>query len=335
MSLSPAFEHGPNPADLPMVDVPALIRAVGPATVARATAYARGGHVLSLDWDPEAEQLSAQVQGGEAEPYQCVVRIRRAAAHDAYAGGWCSCPVGTDCKHMLAAVMVANEQTVRARMGGGLPASAVSPAAPKLPAWRAAFAEILAPSSAARPVRTARLGIQFELRDLDREALSRYGHAYARARREGVKLGIRPESFNPSTGRWGRGSLSWQTFGRHDLQGAYDAAQYRVLQQVQPLQLADGAHHWRGPEAWIYLDDFASPLLWAVLADAAAAGVELVAPRKNGRIHLAGLAEVGLDVREGQKGGLSAAPSLAFDGESVPAQQAGPVGDHGAYAEIG
>uniref|UniRef100_UPI0039EFF95E SWIM zinc finger family protein n=1 Tax=Sinomonas sp. G460-2 TaxID=3393464 RepID=UPI0039EFF95E len=283
MSLSAVPQPGPNPADLPMVDVPGLIRAVGPATIARATAYARGGHVLNLDWDAETGALSAQVQGSEDEPYECVARIRRVSGRDVFAGGWCSCPVASDCKHVLAALLVANEQTVRARMGLAAQTPALPSTAPTQPAWRAALAEILAPSAAVRPTRETPLGLQFELRDLDGEARKRFGAAYARQRREGTKLGIRPVSFNPGTGRWGKGTLSWQTFARRDHHGQYKPAQFRVLQQLQPLQLSDGGDHWRGPDSWIYLDDFASPLLWAVLADAKAAGVALVAPRKNGR----------------------------------------------------
>lgn len=323
-----------SPADLPMVDVPGLIRAVGPATIARATTYARGGHVLSLDWDAEAGELAAQVQGSEDEPYECVARIRRVSGRDVYAGGRCTCPVGNDCKHVLAALLMANEQTVRARMGIAVQEPALPPSAPTQPAWRAALAEILAPSTAVRPSRETPLGLQFELRDLDREARKRFGGAYARHRREGTKLGIRPVSFNPGTGRWGRGALSWQTFSRRDHHAEYKPAQFRVLQQFQPLQLSHGGDHWRGPDSWIYLDDFASPLLWAVLDDAAAAGVALVAPRKNGRVHVAGLAEVGLDVRAADDGGLALAPSLAFDGEEVPASSAGTIGDHGAYAAL-
>ena len=332
MPLSPADETGSRSADLPMVDVHGLVRAVGPTTLARATAYARGGHVLSFDWNAESGELSAEVQGSEPEPYECLVRIRQAPGRDLYEGGWCTCPVGSDCKHMLAAVLAANEQTVRARLGVASPAAA---SRAKQPAWRSALAEILAPAgSPAGSARRAVLALQFELRDLDAQKRKKYGLEYARQHREGVKLGIRPVSKDPGTGRWNRGSLSWSTFGRRDYGGSFEPTQFRVLQQIQPLQLADGGNYWRPNDPWIYVDDFNSPLWWTVLNDAAAAGIEFVGSKSTVQIHVAQVAEVSVDVRKADDGGLSVAPSLAFDGEEVPASSAGPIGDHGAYAAL-
>lgn len=333
MPLSPAHEPAPRPEDLPMVDVPGLVRTVGPSTLARATTYARGGHVLGLDWDPAAGELRAEVQGGEPEPYECLVRIHHEAGRDTFAGGWCTCPVGSNCKHMLAALLVANEQRVRARLR--LPAPERRPTKPKEPAWRSALTEILSPGETpAGPARRLRLGLQFELRDLDAHKRSKYGLEYARLHREGAKLGIRPVSQSPDTGRWTRGSLSWSTFGRRDYTGSFEPGQFRVLQQIQPLQLADGGNYWRPNDPWIYLDDFNSPLWWTVLGEARAAGIELVATKKNARIHVAELAEVGLDVRRADDGDLTVTPSLAFDGERVPTSAAGAIGDHGVYAAL-
>ena len=344
MSLFPTPDSGPDPApgpslaDLPMVDVPGLIRSVGPATVARATAYARGGHVLTLDWKPETSELSALVQGSEDEPYECAVRIRRAAARDEYAGGWCSCPVGSDCKHMLAAVVVANEQTVRARMGLASPAGLAPPSAAKVPAWRAALAEILAPPA---PVRTpakrprhADLGLQFELRDLDAHKLKKYGPAYARLHREGTKLGIRPVSRDGQIRSWLRGSLSWQTFSRPDTHGEYNPAHFRVLRQFSPLHHASGGYSWRANDPWEYIDDFNSQLLWKLLDEARDAGIELVASRGGAEVVCARSAEICVDASRADDGAILLAPSLAFEGEAlpIPAAATGAIADHGVYA---
>ncbi|WP_052207545.1 DEAD/DEAH box helicase [Sinomonas humi] len=340
MPFSPADEpktsqpatNGTRAADLPMVDVHGLVRTVGPTTLARATAYARGGHVLSFDWNAKSGELTAEVQGSEPEPYECLVRIRQAPGRDLYEGGWCTCPVGSDCKHMLAAVLAANEQTVRARMGVASPTAAKRK---KQPAWRMALAEILTPAgSTPGSAQRSRLALQFELRDLDAHKRKKYGLEYARQHREGIKLGIRPVSKDPATGRWNRGSLSWSTFGRRDYAGSFEPAQFRVLQQVQPLQLADGGNYWRPNDPWIYVDDFNSPLWWNVLNEAAGAGIELVGAKNTVQIHVAGVAEVSVDVRKADDGGLTVAPSLAFDGEEVPASSAGPIGDHGAYAAL-
>ena len=321
----------PVPADLPMVDVHGLVKSVGPTTLARATAYARGGHVLNFDWNPLAGELTAEVQGSEPEPYECLVRIRQAPGRDLYEGGWCTCPVGNDCKHMLAAVLAANEQTVRARMGVASPVTKKA----RQPAWRTALAEILTPEGATPgSTRRTRLALQFEVRDLDAHKRKKYGLVYARQHQEGIKLGVRPVSEDPGTGRWNRGSLTWSTFGRRDYAGSFDPAQFRVLQQVQPLQLADGGNYWRPNDPWIYVDDFNSSLWWTVLREARAAGIELVGSKNTVQIHLADGVEVGLDVREADDGGLTVAPSLAVDGEEVPASSAGPIGDHGAYAAL-
>ncbi|MDQ4504201.1 DEAD/DEAH box helicase [Sinomonas sp. ASV322] len=358
MSPSPAFESASSAAklphteapgaelprpelprpELPLVDVPSLLKAVGPTTMARATAYARGGHVLEFDWDAAAGELTSRVQGGEEEPYECIIRIRHTGGRDAYAGGWCSCPVGTDCKHMLATVLAANEQTLRSRMGLAAAKGDRAPSSAKAPAWRTALDEILAPSAAgragARRPRAASLGIQFELRDLDAHKVKKYGRAFARQHREGTKLGIRPVSWNAQTKRWLRGNLSWQTFSRPDAAGEYDPAHFRLLQQLYPLHHASGSYYWRPNDPWIYLDDFASQLLWAVLADAQAAGIELIAGRGGAEVVCARSAEIGLDVSAADDGAITLAPTLSFEGEGLPAPAAaiGAISDHGAFA---
>ncbi|MEA5456337.1 DEAD/DEAH box helicase [Sinomonas sp. JGH33] len=335
MSSSPSSEL---PSTLPLVDVPSLLKAVGPATMARATAYARGGHVLELDWDAAAGQLTSRVQGGEEEPYECVIRIRHTGGRDAYDGGWCSCPVGTDCKHMLATVLAANEQTLRSRMGLATAGGDAAPSSARAPGWRTALDEILAPPAAgragARRPHPAALGVQFELRDLDAHKVKKFGRAFARQHREGTKLGIRPVSWNAQTKRWLRGNLSWQTFSRPDAAGEFNAAHFRLLQQLYPLHHASGAYYWRPNDPWIYIDDFTSPLLWALLAEAQAAGVQLVAGRGGAEVVCARSAEIGLDVSAADDGAITLAPSLAFEGERLPAPPTatGAISDHGAYA---
>jgi superfamily II DNA or RNA helicase len=70
--------------------------------------YARAGRVLDVWWDPDRPgTLLARVQGAQAAPYD--VAISWAARNGRFQlNGRCSCPIGTNCKHVAAAMVQAN-----------------------------------------------------------------------------------------------------------------------------------------------------------------------------------------------------------------------------------
>ena len=124
-----------------MVSEDEIVRAVGPAAFARAQAYAALGRVQDVHWDPEHAEVFSVVSGSAAEAYGVTVQLDVRGPEPRIRQGWCDCPVGKDCKHVAATLLVAGDRT-----GGGVDDPAPSPASPEsagsspTSAWRKAFA---------------------------------------------------------------------------------------------------------------------------------------------------------------------------------------------------
>jgi superfamily II DNA or RNA helicase len=78
------------------------------ATLARARGYASSGHVLRIQQQttPAGEVLIGAVAGSAPEPYLCGVLLQP-RRHGLQLQTECSCPVGDDCKHIAALLLVA------------------------------------------------------------------------------------------------------------------------------------------------------------------------------------------------------------------------------------
>jgi superfamily II DNA or RNA helicase len=313
------------------VDVAGMVNRIGPAALSRANAYAREGRVENLAWHPDITELTAEVFGTAEEPYEVGVYLKPQQATYRYAGGWCTCPVSADCKHIAAVVLAANTRRVRADAGSH---AARTPE----PAWKSELRRIINPA-AERQLRgrSGRLGLQFELRDLDAALGGRFARAHGSRRRAEHRLGIRPVEYNATTGRWLKRDLTWSRFGRPDGVGDFYTPHYELLRELQALRLGTGSGYWNGNDPWLYLDEFTSPLLWTLLGAAGELGVDLVASRRGTEVVLAeGVAAVGLEAvaAEPDSGGLRLLPTLAVDGVALPTDRAGTIGDHGAYAVV-
>lgn len=98
---------------LPHLRTEAIRAVVGPTSADRGFAVAASGAVGRLRYDAATGRLSASVQGTAPSPYRVQVQLQEAYDDAAEAGagalmepvgGRCTCPVGTDCKHVAAAL---------------------------------------------------------------------------------------------------------------------------------------------------------------------------------------------------------------------------------------
>nr|WP_041259341.1 DEAD/DEAH box helicase [Pseudofrankia inefficax] len=129
-----------------------LRQAVSSATYARGTSYALRGNVDQAAWKGELGELRGLVRGSGGQRYTTIARVQP-DDHTAGAGagpaswrfvsGRCSCPVGVNCKHVVALVL--------AVAGGGLDdADAPDPAARGSAAHDAALQALEHVAAAAR-----------------------------------------------------------------------------------------------------------------------------------------------------------------------------------------
>lgn len=114
-----------------------LIERVSTATLAKGIAYASEGRVRMLSVTPhgsDATRVVASVRGARQTPYELKLTLHRAGTRLVAVEGRCSCPVGRECKHMVAVVaryIEMQEQQPMARRE--LLAASVSSSAPAAP----------------------------------------------------------------------------------------------------------------------------------------------------------------------------------------------------------
>lgn len=90
----------------------ALQSRVDPGALVRGLAVHRQGKVLRATLTADGRTLEGRVRGSAGETYRQVVTIRRGHGRALTLRGMCSCPVGEDCKHVVAACLSAAEDIV-------------------------------------------------------------------------------------------------------------------------------------------------------------------------------------------------------------------------------
>jgi uncharacterized Zn finger protein len=99
-----------QPLELPEIDQAALRTAAGQGAFERGVRYASQGAVVQLRWEPSQSALQGLVRGSAGSFYTTIAYFSpgtRTALR--FSRGVCSCPVGLDCKHVVALVLTATE----------------------------------------------------------------------------------------------------------------------------------------------------------------------------------------------------------------------------------
>ena len=91
---------------MPSFDLGDIRRTIPGAAFARAERYVRQGRVRDVGPGEHAGSLIGHVQGNERKPYEQHIRIIGEGRHR-HIIGWCSCPVGANCKHVGAVLLTA------------------------------------------------------------------------------------------------------------------------------------------------------------------------------------------------------------------------------------
>ena len=243
----------------------------GETTISRGVDYARENRVLSLHWDEDEDEyaLSARVLGNGGL-YSATAYFESDGDQVAFVEGECTCPVGFNCKHVVAALVasgVASAQRAQSPANGDLPAVLNSAATPRpSAAWDRPLRALLAartPPATGNP-----LAIELRL------TASRYSdHAppllMARLMRPAAR------------GGWVNGSLDWgglDTWAVRD--GGYREDHVSLLEELHTaFRSGDSHRHYMfgyRSERSIDLAACESPQLWPLLDKAARLGLPLI-----------------------------------------------------------
>jgi superfamily II DNA or RNA helicase len=319
----------------PAIDATSLVTAAGATSYDRGVQYLRDGAVTRMSWDRGRSELYGSVDGSAGACYETVAYFHPAGPSVLeFDQGQCSCPVGFDCKHVVALVLAA-AQAQLARTGPKRTAGAKARPLTweqSVQSWlepRAVPGGGATPGGGGQPA-ASMLGIELTLVPDARPAFS--GGLIA----DDAPPGLAPPQLAPPRlmarlvrpGRkgWVGGSLSWTKL---DSQYGYDqyghdgwpAPQMQLLQEIYAVYRARSGQpfyygYGYGDDKSIDLSAFESRQLWPLLDEAAALGLRLVRGRNLGPLDGYRSAELCLDLtRADQSGPLVIAPHIRVDGE--------------------
>ncbi|MGH3787801.1 MAG: SNF2-related protein [Pseudonocardiaceae bacterium] len=284
------------------VDPASISAAVDVQTYARGLAYARQRAVLHMEWDGADSAMRAVVRGSSGAGYQTAVYLEsRGGAQLEFAFGECTCPVGIDCKHVVAvAIAAAGTASPAKSAGGGQPA----------PSWEQTLGALLAPPQ--QPTDGTPLAIELSL------SIAPAGTPRSAGVSAGPKLLAR--LVRPGHTGWVSGGMSWSRLETAYSFGDCQASHVRLLRELyalhKPHSSAPSYYYSTRDDKTIDLAASGSRRLWSFLDEAADIGLEIVHARKRlGAVERYGHAELCLDVTAGTgPGSLAIAPVLRLDG---------------------
>src|SRR5699024_2449111 len=299
---APVIPWGPNRA--------LLLRELGAPTVARGERYAETGMVVQLSFDVSGLLIEAIVRGSGSKTYQTTVYLDiKRGRHAMFEMSSCSCPVGVNCKHGVAALRTAIDKRERGELSESTGTS-----------WQAVLALALPDEPV---VEKLPLAVQLSTGGGEDTGV-RYLHARI------VRPGVRG---------WVNDGLTWSAIGTTSTPIIDDHRD--LLAEIYALYESGArrARYGHGPGSVkdIDLTTVHSPRLWHLLARADQAGVELVhTSRRLGRLEAPAPARLSTAI-ERTDAGLSIVPQLVLDGVQVDPADLGYLGSpvHGVFAVDG
>ena len=312
------------------VDLAGLERTVGAAFYTRGVPYARRGQVLRMVWDDLNDSLDGAVVG-KGGLYQTIAYfLRRADGSLRFTQGECTCPVGFNCKHVVALVLAASEGP------RGTPKPSPAKTAPRPLTWQESLDSLISAEPAGKRTDTSAAPIAVELTLVEDEG--------ARHQRGsgGAAMRLMARLVTPGRSGWIGGNLRWDKLAAANQLTEYRTQQLRVLRELyavyqsRDMESAQRSRYYGYygsyvDEKSIDLTSFESHQLWSILDEAAAAGVEFVHGRKkSGPVEHHGQAEFCLDVTRSESSGeLLVSPLIRVAESSIDAAPVAFVGPDG------
>ena len=260
-----------------------IISRVGHRAFLRGLDYARKGRVWGIGVAGDGDIISAQSKGSGAHTYQTMV-FRKQGARSAPASwaGTCSCPVGSNCKHVAALLI-----TARALAEEG-PDDAASG---QVSLWESRLAGLLRVERAPR-------------RRMALEIIDDPGSMW------GTPAGLSMLPLIEGKRGWNRQGASWSQIASGGLDDEADPEVIGVLRELAGMA---------GGYGFYYADDRVSLMtaparVWEVLRRGVAAGLTLTTAQRHGMpVHLAEGLRGGVHLTREGDGGIAITPALEID----------------------
>ncbi|OLL14861.1 DEAD/DEAH box helicase [Actinomyces oris] len=260
-----------------------IITRVGHRAFLRGLDYARKGRVRGIGVAGDGDIITAQSKGSGAHTYQTMV-FRKQGARSAPASwaGTCSCPVGSNCKHVAALLITA--RALAEEPDDAAPSGQVS-------LWESRLAGLLRVERAPR-------------RRMALEIIDDPGSMW------GTPAGLSMLPLIEGKRGWNRQGASWSQIAAGGLDDDVDPTVMGVLRELSGMA---------GGYGFYYADDRLSLMtaparVWDVLRRGVAAGLTLTTAQRHGMpVHLAEGLRGGVHLTREGDGGVAITPALDFD----------------------
>ena len=260
-----------------------IISRVGRGAFQRGLDYARKGRVRGIGVAGDGDIISAQSKGSGTRIYQTMVfRKQNSRRGPATWAGNCSCPVGTNCKHVAALLITARSLAQEEPDIGD---------ASRRPTWESRLAGLLEMERAPR-------------RRMALEIADDPGNLW------GTPRGLSMLPLIEGKRGWNKQGASWSQIATGGLDDEVDPTVMGVLRELAGMA---------GGSGFYYADDHISlttapTRVWDVLRRGIAAGLTLTTAQRHGMpVHLAEGLRGGVHLIREEDGGVVIAPALEID----------------------
>ena len=263
-----------------------IITRVGHRAFLRGLDYARKGRVRGIGVAGDGDIITAQSKGSGAHTYQTMVFRKQGARSSRSApaswAGTCSCPVGSNCKHVAALLITA--RALAEEPDDAAPSGQVS-------LWESRLAGLLRVERALR-------------RRMALEIIDDPGSMW------GTPAGLSMLPLIEGKRGWNRQGASWSQIAAGGLDDDVDPTVMGVLRELSGMA---------GGYGFYYADDRLSLMtaparVWDVLRRGVAAGLTLTTAQRHGMpVHLAEGLRGGVHLTREGDGGVAITPALDFD----------------------
>lgn len=261
-----------------------IISRVGHRAFQRGLDYARKGRVRGVGVAGDGDIISAQSKGSGARTYQTMVfRKQSAGSAPASWAGTCSCPVGSNCKH-VAALLITARTLAQAEPDAAATAGHLAP-------WEGRLADLLQVERAPR-------------RRMALEIIDDPGSMW------GTPAGLSMLPLIEGKRGWNRQGAAWSQIATGGLDDDVDPDVMGVLRELAGMA---------GGHGFYYADDRVSlttapARVWDVLRRGVAAGLTLTTAQRHGMpVHLAEGLRGGVHLTREEDGGVAITPALEID----------------------
>ncbi|MBO1267941.1 DEAD/DEAH box helicase [Arthrobacter cavernae] len=320
--------------------------AINDRSLAAGLAYSMGSRVSGISFDAATGLMIGKVRGNGPQPYSTSAKLVRKPAGWTCTVGICSCPVRKDCKHVAALLFTAEDHPlVRAQLmaaSTGLQTSrpgSTDQGGSSRPAWELALNKLIAQPGTSSPGTGLPLALQFEVE----EPAAHFSYTGRRDPMRSIRqLKARPVMMG-AKGKWIRGDVAWNNLSYVSYRREFNEAHVEWLQSFLAAHGSSSGRQQPSGAMWLSLNDFAGKNLWALLAEAAKAGIPLLHTAGSEPVHVSAEASVvGLSLARNSApdapdstladaagtpdGGLRLAPSVSLGGEPVDPASVGFLG---------